>query len=205
MTSPNPQIKQSERLVNTWVEWLLLYRVLLLKLFVASTSFMHILTSLALVELCSTDDSMEPNTSPASTMMILGGGLAFLSASLRLWCYAEMADLFDFEVNIKKTHRLVITGPYSFVRHPGYIASLGVHLGVSMVMFSNSSWFYQCGLMHALGVVCGCIWCTEMVLIHGVLILARMKVEDKMLQRHFGREWDQYAKRIPYRLLPKLY
>ncbi|KDQ26297.1 hypothetical protein PLEOSDRAFT_1030306, partial [Pleurotus ostreatus PC15] len=134
-----------------------------------------------------------------------GGGLALLSASTRLWCYRELGDLFDFEVNIKKTHRLVTTGPYSFVRHPSYIASIGAHLGVSMVLFSSPCWFYRCGLMSRLGVVLGCIWCTEVCVLHGVLVPARIKVEDERLKRHFGREWDEYAGRVAYRLLPGVY
>ncbi|KAL4247196.1 Protein-S-isoprenylcysteine O-methyltransferase [Pleurotus pulmonarius] len=137
--------------------------------------------------------------------MMIGSSLALVSANIRLWCYTEMRDLYDFEVNIKKAHRLVTTGPYSLVRHPGYIASCVARIGVSMVMFSKDHWLYQCGLTSTVGVVLSCIWCTEVVLINGIIVPARMKVEDDGLRRRFGKEWDEYASRVAYRLVPKVY
>lgn len=56
-----------------------------------------------------------------------------------------------------------------------------------------------------MGLVLSCVWFTEVWLLHGVLIPARMKVEDKRLRRHFGREWDEYAVRVAYRLVPNVY
>ncbi|KDQ26298.1 hypothetical protein PLEOSDRAFT_159778 [Pleurotus ostreatus PC15] len=206
-TPPNRRVNRSELLINTWVERFLLTRLMFLKIFVGSACLMHILSTVFSMGICTTRTSSSSSESPTSlsTTMILGGGLALLSASIRLWCYAEMRDLYDFEVDIKKAHRLVTSGPYAFVRHPGYIASCGARIGVTMVMFSKDHWLYQCGLRSAVGVVLSCIWCAEVVVINGVLIPARMKVEDDRLRRHFGGEWDDYASRVAYRLVPGIY
>lgn len=33
----------------------------------------------------------------------------------------------------------------------------------------------------------------------------RLAAEDKVLSRHFGPEWDQWASRVPYKLIPGIY
>ncbi|KAJ8695674.1 hypothetical protein PTI98_008247 [Pleurotus ostreatus] len=119
-TPPNRRVDQRELITNTWVERFFLHRLMFLKLFVGTACFMHIFNSVSSLGMCTlrtSHGSSESLASPSATMM-LGGGLTLLSANIRLWCYAEMRDLYDFEVNIKKAHRLVTTGPYSFVRHP---------------------------------------------------------------------------------------
>ncbi|KAF4593561.1 hypothetical protein EYR40_008348 [Pleurotus pulmonarius] len=206
-TPPNRRVNQSELLINTWVERFFLPRLMFLKLFVGSACFMHVFSSVFSLGTCTLRTSHGSSGSLAlpSTTMMIGSSLALVSANIRLWCYTEMRDLYDFEVNIKKAHRLVTTGPYSLVRHPGYIASCVARIGVSMVMFSKDHWLYQCGLTSTVGVVLSCIWCTEVVLINGIIVPARMKVEDDGLRRRFGKEWDEYASRVAYRLVPKVY
>ncbi|KAF4569377.1 hypothetical protein EYR36_009167 [Pleurotus pulmonarius] len=137
-TPPNRRVNQSELLINTWVERFFLPRLMLLKLFVGSACFMHVFSSVFSLGTCTLRTSHGSSGSLAlpSTTMMIGSSLALVSANIRLWCYTEMRDLYDFEVNIKKAHRLVTTGPYSLVRHPGYIASCVARIGVSMVMFS---------------------------------------------------------------------
>lgn len=55
-------------------------------------------------------------------VFLFGALVTCTSALLRLWCYRLLGDLFTFDINIKKGHRLVSTGPYSIVRHPSYTA-----------------------------------------------------------------------------------
>ncbi|EIW81524.1 hypothetical protein CONPUDRAFT_35450, partial [Coniophora puteana RWD-64-598 SS2] len=40
--------------------------------------------------------------------------------------------------------------------------------------------------------VLGCAWVTT----------TRVKVEDAFLRKNFGDEWDRYAERVRYRLVP---
>ena len=35
-----------------------------------------------------------------------------------------------------------------------------------------------------------------------LLGLWRMPVEDAMMKREFGKDWDEWAKAVPYRLFP---
>ncbi|KAF9493841.1 hypothetical protein BDN71DRAFT_1496801 [Pleurotus eryngii] len=77
-------------------------------------------------------------------------------------------------------------------------------LSMTMVMFSRDHWLYQCAREVRLTLL-SCIWCAEVVMINGALIPVRMKVEDDKLRRKFGGEWDEYAERVAYRLLPGVY
>lgn len=38
-----------------------------------------------------------------------------------------------------------------------------------------------------------------------VNIPRRMPVEDEILRSEFGKEWDEWAKAVPYRLFPWIY
>ncbi|KAG5643598.1 hypothetical protein DXG03_000606 [Asterophora parasitica] len=55
-----------------------------------------------------------------STQCIAATLLAGLGGYIRYRCYRELGTLFTFQVAIRKDHRLVTTGPYGAVRHPGY-------------------------------------------------------------------------------------
>lgn len=55
-----------------------------------------------------------------SPSFLVGLALIVAGASIRYKCYNEMGKLFTFEVSLRKGHKLITTGPYSVVRHPGY-------------------------------------------------------------------------------------
>jgi isoprenylcysteine carboxyl methyltransferase (ICMT) family protein YpbQ len=55
-------------------------------------------------------------------VFLFGSFTTCAGALLRYWCYRLLGDAFTFDINIRKGHRLVSTGPYSIVRHPGYIS-----------------------------------------------------------------------------------
>lgn len=39
----------------------------------------------------------------------------------------------------------------------------------------------------------------------GIMMVQRTKTEDIMLQREFGAEWDLWASRVKYRLIPGVF
>jgi protein-S-isoprenylcysteine O-methyltransferase Ste14 len=79
-------------------------------------------------------------------------------------------------VEVQSDHRLIRSGPYRFVRHPGYtgfvLMTLGVVLGYSSVI----------GLA---GIV--------LLLLPGLAY--RMNVEERLLAEHFGDEYIDYVRR----------
>lgn len=65
-----------------------------------------------------------------SPVFLLGTFLAAFGGYIRYACYRELGSMFTFEMSIRKDHRLVTTGPYGVVRHPGYFGGLCAILGI---------------------------------------------------------------------------
>jgi len=79
---------------------------------------------------------------------------------------------------------LVTRGPYSIVRHPQFLASIG------MVFFTSLLYGYGRGDLPMVN-------CALFSLALWVLSI----LEEKELRAHFGAEYDEYAERVP-RLFP---
>jgi protein-S-isoprenylcysteine O-methyltransferase Ste14 len=91
---------------------------------------------------------------------------------------------FTTTVRIQPGHRVADTGPYGYVRHPGYAGAM-LYYTVSPLILG--SWW---GLVPAL-LADGCVvW--------------RTVLEDRFLQEQLDGYRD-YAARVPYRLLPPLW
>ena len=43
-----------------------------------------------------------------------------VGTAIRVQCYRELGKHFTFSVTILKDHKLITSGPYSYVRHPSY-------------------------------------------------------------------------------------
>ncbi|KAF4581474.1 hypothetical protein EYR40_009760 [Pleurotus pulmonarius] len=208
-TPPNRPLAESGQIIKSTYEKTFLVRLLAHKIFVCSVCALHILSSFAGDELglCTarpSDDSSKGMAMP-SQMMIAATCVGLAMNAIRLWCFATLGDHFDFQVNVKKTHRLVTSGPYSFVRHPSYTSGIGVWIAVSLVMFSEDHWFSQCVLKNTAGRILGWVWLVELAMLMHFVFVVRPKAEDQGLKGHFGREWDEWAARVPYRIFPYIY
>jgi protein-S-isoprenylcysteine O-methyltransferase Ste14 len=115
-------------------------------------------------------------------MQWAGLAILVLSLVLRVWASVHIRGMYSGHVEVQVEHRLVQSGPYRFVRHPGYtglvLMSLGVALGYSSLI----------GLL-----------AIPALLIPGLAY--RMAVEEKLLARHFGDEYRTYAGKTK-RLIP---
>jgi protein-S-isoprenylcysteine O-methyltransferase Ste14 len=81
-------------------------------------------------------------------------------------------------------HKVVQTGPYKFVRHPGYVGAIFMSLGIPLVF---GSWW---GMILAAAAV--------------ISLIIRTSLEDKTLQRELDGYKD-YAKKVPYKLIPGIW
>jgi protein-S-isoprenylcysteine O-methyltransferase Ste14 len=84
-------------------------------------------------------------------------------------------------IQTDRDHRVVSTGPYRWMRHPGYAGSLLAYLATPL--FLDSRWAFL-----------------PAVLITVVLVI-RTNLEDQTLQDELGG-YREYAGRVRYRLLP---
>ena len=133
-------------------------------------------------------------------MLVVAGG------ALRKACYVTMGKQFTYQLALVKDHRLVTSGPYGVVRHPGYTGVLAVMAGMLLVQLTpgglvaaanvvETTWWGRAGVgAYVLGMVAFC-----------GAVMKRVKVEDAVLKREFGEEWEEWRERTPYALIPWLF
>jgi protein-S-isoprenylcysteine O-methyltransferase Ste14 len=103
---------------------------------------------------------------------------------LRLAPVFVLGRRFSGLVAIQPEHRLVSNGLYGVIRHPSYLGLFVSVLGWGLVFRSG------------VGVVIAI-----MIL---VVLLARIKSEERLLSETFGAEYDAYRART-WRLIPNVY
>jgi len=133
---------------------------------------------------------------------LAGSVLAIVGSLGRLWCFRTLGRHFTYELSLRKDHKLVTTGPYAIVRHPSYLTWALSVLGLSFVIGGPGSFVRQCGwLGTSPGMLFGSVWAVLSVLVWMVCV-DRSRREDAFLREHFREEWERYAKRVRYRLIP---
>ena len=114
-------------------------------------------------------------------------GLAGLAASLGLASWALTYNRFFspvVRIQTERGHHLITGGPYQFIRHPGYLGVAGSALCGAIAL---GSWW---ALLPAAGV--------------GAVVLRRTILEDRFL-RHELSGYQDYARKVRYRLLPGIW
>ncbi|CAK5281458.1 unnamed protein product [Mycena citricolor] len=137
-----------------------------------------------------------------SPLFVTGIVLTAVGAGIRYWCYCELGNLFTFEVSIRNDHRLVQSGPYDAVRHPGYTGIILAVSGVFCFSFAPGSWIQECGVLDTLVGRCAVMLQTGIVAFIICGLILRTNAEDKLLEKHFGDEWVNWSARVPYKLIP---
>ena len=120
-------------------------------------------------------------------------------------CYRELGHLFTWELTFRENHKLVTSGPYSYVRHPSYTGTALITLGSILLFTSRGSYYTEAGLrdtwigMTAAYSISGCL------MLMTFMLCARAPQEDAMLRQEFGEQWEQWAKRTPWRVVPYIF
>jgi protein-S-isoprenylcysteine O-methyltransferase Ste14 len=76
-----------------------------------------------------------------------------------------------------KPERVISDGIYSHIRHPQYFGAILAHLGITLLLSSLYSLIY-----------------TPFVILYNYLVARK---EEKELVREFGKQYEDYGKRIP--------
>jgi len=84
-------------------------------------------------------------------------------------------------IQTERAHQVVSSGPYRWMRHPGYAGTLLASLATPVFLDSRWAFLRAVFLM--------------------VVLVIRTALEDLVLQEELARYRD-YAKRVRYRLLP---
>jgi len=112
-------------------------------------------------------------------LVLFASGIIVLASAMR-----ALGRLYTSYLGIQPEHQLVTTGPYKYIRHPGY-------LGEIMSMFSVGL-----SLSSIVGLALGVVSLG--------LVLVRIRYEEEMLIENFGNEYRSYMKKTK-RLIPLIY
>ncbi|MBN1400658.1 MAG: isoprenylcysteine carboxylmethyltransferase family protein [Anaerolineae bacterium] len=125
--------------------------------------------------------------SPAFSLPLKLLALALILAGYALGTYALMENRFFsgmVRIQTERGHHVVSSGPYRWVRHPGYAGALLTYLATPV--FLDAAWAYL-----------------PVGLLAGVLVI-RTALEDRTLQEQLVG-YREYAARVRYRLMPGLW
>lgn len=139
-----------------------------------------------------------------STLDIIGIAIMTCAAVLRTWCIKTLDRFFTYEVTIRPGHKLIKSGPYGYVRHPGYTCTVLIQTGsILLISFSPGTYLQVCGVKDMFGAV---RWLDHLwdvwVLYVCYSLLARGSIEDANLKSQFGTEWEEYRRKVPCKFIP---
>ena len=111
-------------------------------------------------------------------------GFAIGLASLGFWSWTQVAlgKEWSPQLQLRKEHHLVTTGPYARIRHPLYTAMIGYGTSLALV---TANWLFIIFAIIAAG-----------------LTFARVPKEEQMLIQKFGENYKAYMQRTG-RFFPK--
>ena len=111
-------------------------------------------------------------------------GYALLIAGMVGLTWAESVNKF-FEPTVRiqtdRGHRVIDTGPYAIVRHPGYAFGYPLFLGMSLAL--------------------GSLWALIPAILIGRFLVLRTIWEDQTLREELAG-YKEYTQRVRYRLIP---
>lgn len=113
----------------------------------------------------------------------IGGVVLYIVCFVLGYWAMVVNEHFEATVRIQKdrVHKVITSGPYRFVRHPGYLSMILGGLSASFII----------------GSLCSLIPCTAAIL----AIVIRTYLEDWTLQKEL-EGYSEYVKKTKYRLLP---
>ncbi len=112
----------------------------------------------------------------------VGCAIGLAGVALRTWAIASLGAQFTRYLEVREDQRVVVDGPYKYLRHPSYTGAILILTGIGV------------GLGNALSVVACCAFTT-------VGYLERIKREETLLRDELGDDYGRYAARTR-RLVP---
>jgi protein-S-isoprenylcysteine O-methyltransferase Ste14 len=125
-------------------------------------------------------------TGEVSLAWHLAGALV-LAAGLGLFSWAMLTNAyFSTAARIQSDRGQTVcrTGPYRFVRHPGYVGAILQSLGIPLLL--------------------GSVWTLIPAIAAAVLMIIRTSLEDRLLQAELPG-YPDFAREVRYRLIPGIW
>jgi protein-S-isoprenylcysteine O-methyltransferase Ste14 len=122
--------------------------------------------------------------SPPFSLPVKILALVIILAGYALGSYALIENRFFsgmVRIQTDRGHQVVSSGPYRWIRHPGYTGALLTYLATPLFLDSR--------------------WAFLPVIFITIVLVIRTSLEDKILQDEL-QDYSDYARRVRYRLLP---
>ncbi|KAH7911729.1 hypothetical protein BJ138DRAFT_886460 [Hygrophoropsis aurantiaca] len=149
--------------------------------------------------------ALKIHNTPITPAFLAGSALLTAGGILRWLCFRELGRFFTFYLSFRKGHKLVTTGPYSIVRHPGYTGTLICLVGACIMHGSRGSWLMSSGVLSIPGAKELAISWILMLVATDICLVMRISKEDEMMRAGFKDEWSEWARRVRYCLIPGVY
>jgi len=120
-----------------------------------------------------------------NSRLIIAIIVIWIGLVLRFWAVQTLGKFFRTTVMIQKGHQVIKNGPYRYARHPSYTGLLLTTIGVAI------------GMNNWIGLIL-------MVFIVFVALQKRIILEEKVLQKSLGEDYQSYIKNTK-RLIPFIY
>ncbi len=118
------------------------------------------------------------NKSTEITLAVLTMFLAITTVWFSSAAIRALGKQWSLAARLVEGHKLVKEGPYSVVRNPIYTGMFGMMLATGLAV---SHWI---GLLIA-------------IVVFAIGTAIRVRSEEKLLREAFGREFEEYAQRVP--------
>eukprot|EP00048_Salpingoeca_helianthica_P015763 m.228483 g.228483 ORF g.228483 m.228483 type:complete len:193 (-) comp17489_c0_seq1:27-605(-) len=112
-------------------------------------------------------------------LLLIPTGIYLRSVAMR-----TLGKFFTRTLQIREGHKVVSTGPYAWIRHPGYAAHMLVNFPYALL------------ITHSVGGL------AIQIAIFAAGYTKRIGAEEKMLRESLGDEYRAYEKKVPSRLIP---
>ena len=113
---------------------------------------------------------------------ILGGLILALA-----WCFHEYCHKYHRQAHqrTEAIQEVVTQGVFSKIRHPMYLSLMVMEFGIFI------AW--------------GIVWMLIPVIISSILTILTALREEQSLSERFGKEYEEYKKKVPWRMIPKVF
>jgi protein-S-isoprenylcysteine O-methyltransferase Ste14 len=120
-----------------------------------------------------------------NTFFAVGMALVVIGLMIRIYSILTLKQYFTYSVAKVENHKIIETGLYKFIRHPGYLGQLIIFIGIS-TSISN--------------------WLSILVMMIPVTLgyLYRIKIEERFMLEQLGEDYLNYQERTK-RIIPMIY
>jgi len=119
------------------------------------------------------------------TFFGIGMVIFVIGLLIRIHSILTLKQYFTYSVATVENHKIITTGLYKFIRHPGYLGQIIVFLGISI---SISNW----------------ISILFMMIPVSIGYLYRINIEENFLSEQLGEDYQFYRERTK-KIIPMLY